>query len=105
MCVAALLADNNRLTELQAVLESFNDIAAEQRGEVKAVVTTAEVGAPALLGRGSTVYAGLGFHPWGFAWLWLGAKLCLSLHLLDVLKVARARLAYLLGPTSVALIG
>lgn len=42
---AALLSDNNRLTELDRILVSFNEIAAEQRGEVKAVVTTAEVGA------------------------------------------------------------
>lgn len=38
----ALLSDNNRLTELGHILGAFTDISAEQRGEVKALVTTAE---------------------------------------------------------------
>lgn len=39
-----LLCDNNRLEELQKIVEKFGDISAEQRGQVKAIVTTAEVG-------------------------------------------------------------
>lgn len=38
----ALLSENNRLTQLNSILSSFENIAAEQRGEVTAVVTTAE---------------------------------------------------------------
>lgn len=37
-----LLADNNRLSELSRIVAKFAEIAADQRGEVKAVVTTAE---------------------------------------------------------------
>eukprot|EP00887_Chlorella_sp_A99_P007707 scaffold20.g7707.t1 len=37
-----LLTDNNRLGELPRILDKFEEIAAEQRGEVRAVVTTAE---------------------------------------------------------------
>lgn len=48
---AGLLSDNNRLSELGKILGKFEEIAADQRGEVKAVVTTAEVrgGTPCLL--------------------------------------------------------
>lgn len=42
-CPAGLLSDNNRLTELSRIVGKFEEIAADQRGEVKAVVTTAEV--------------------------------------------------------------
>lgn len=38
----SLLTDNNRLNELSRILDKFDEIAAEQRGEVRAVVTTAE---------------------------------------------------------------
>lgn len=41
---AGLLSANNRLSELGKILGKFEEIAADQRGEVKAVVTTAEVG-------------------------------------------------------------
>ncbi|EFN55000.1 hypothetical protein CHLNCDRAFT_35784 [Chlorella variabilis] len=37
-----LLSANNRLSELGKILGKFEEIAADQRGEVKAVVTTAE---------------------------------------------------------------
>lgn len=37
-----LLSDNNRLSELARISAKFAEIVAEQRGEVKAVVTTAE---------------------------------------------------------------
>ena len=40
---AGLLSDNNRLSELGRILGKFEEIVADQRGEVKAVVTTAEV--------------------------------------------------------------
>lgn len=36
-----LLSDNNRLEELPKIVGKFGDIAAEQRGQVKAIVTTA----------------------------------------------------------------
>ena len=39
---AGLLSENNRLGELAKILEKFGDIAAEQRGQVLAVVTTAD---------------------------------------------------------------
>lgn len=37
----SLLSDNNRLGELGKILSKFEEIVADQRGEVKAVVTTA----------------------------------------------------------------
>lgn len=40
---AGLLSANNRLVELGKIVSKFEEIAAEQRGEVKAMVTTAEV--------------------------------------------------------------
>ena len=40
---AGLLSANNRLVELGKIVGKFEEIAAEQRGEVKAMVTTAEV--------------------------------------------------------------
>ncbi len=41
--LAGLLSDNNRLSELGKILDKFGEIVADQRGEVKATVTTAEV--------------------------------------------------------------
>ena len=38
-----LLSDNNRLSELGKIRSKFEEIASDQRGEVKATVTTAEV--------------------------------------------------------------
>lgn len=40
---AGLLSANNRLVELGKIVGKFEEIAAEQRGEVKAMVTTADV--------------------------------------------------------------
>ena len=37
-----VVLENNRVEELSKILEKFGDIAAEQKGQVKAVVTTAE---------------------------------------------------------------
>lgn len=37
-----LLSDNNRLSELGKIVAKFEEIAADQRGEVKATVTTAD---------------------------------------------------------------
>jgi F0F1-type ATP synthase delta subunit len=39
-----VLAQNDRLGELPAIADTFDDIMAAVRGEVKATVTTAEVG-------------------------------------------------------------
>lgn len=41
---AGVLAQNDRLGELPAIADTFDDIMAAVRGEVKATVTTAEVG-------------------------------------------------------------
>jgi F0F1-type ATP synthase delta subunit len=38
-----VLAQNDRLAELPAIADTFDDIMAAVRGEVKATVTTAEV--------------------------------------------------------------
>lgn len=37
-----VVVENNRIDELDRILEKFGDIAAEQKGQVKAVVTTAQ---------------------------------------------------------------
>lgn len=37
-----VVIENNRIDELDRILEKFGDIAAEQKGQVKAVVTTAQ---------------------------------------------------------------
>ena len=37
-----LLSENNRLKELGKILDKFSELLAEQRGEVKATVTTAD---------------------------------------------------------------
>lgn len=42
-CTAGVLAQNDRLGELPAIANTFDDIMAAVRGEVKATVTTAEV--------------------------------------------------------------
>ena len=39
-----VLAENNRLNELNRISDVFDDIMAAVRGEVKATITTAEVG-------------------------------------------------------------
>lgn len=43
ICCAGVLAQNDRLAELPAIADTFDDIMAAVRGEVKATVTTAEV--------------------------------------------------------------
>ena len=40
---AEVLAENNRLGELDKISDTFDDIMAAVRGEVKATITTAEV--------------------------------------------------------------
>jgi F0F1-type ATP synthase delta subunit len=42
-CCSGVLAQNDRLGELPAIADTFDDIMAAVRGEVKATVTTAEV--------------------------------------------------------------
>ncbi len=41
--LAEVLAENNRLNELNRISNVFDDIMAAVRGEVKATITTAEV--------------------------------------------------------------
>ena len=41
---AELLAENNRLKEVPKITETFLDIVASARGQVKALITTAQVG-------------------------------------------------------------
>ena len=51
-CAAEVLAENNRLDQLDKISDTFDDIMAAVRGEVKATITTAEVrpaAAPLLL--------------------------------------------------------
>lgn len=43
MRAAEVLAENNRLGELDKISDTFDDIMAAVRGEVKATITTAEV--------------------------------------------------------------
>lgn len=43
--LAGLLSENNRLSELSKIVGKFEEITADQRGEVKATVTTAEASA------------------------------------------------------------
>lgn len=43
MAPAEVLAENNRLGELDKISDTFDDIMAAVRGEVKATITTAEV--------------------------------------------------------------
>ena len=54
--VAELLADNNRLNLVPKIAETFEEIIASARGQIKAVVTTAEVCKP-LLRRSVVCYA------------------------------------------------
>lgn len=43
---AALLADNSRLNQVPKILDAFQQLVAEQRGEVQAIVTAAQVRRP-----------------------------------------------------------
>lgn len=61
--VAELLADNNRLNLVPKIAETFEEIIASARGQIKAVVTTAEVCKPLL--RRSVVYYALHNHVLG----------------------------------------
>lgn len=46
-CPAVLLAENNRLTQVSKILETFQGLASEQRGQVEAIVTAATELSPA----------------------------------------------------------
>ena len=43
LCFAEVLAENNRLNLVPKIAETFEDIIASARGQVKAIITTAEV--------------------------------------------------------------
>jgi F0F1-type ATP synthase delta subunit len=42
-CVAEVLAENNRLSEVPKIVQTFEELVASAKGQVKASITTAEV--------------------------------------------------------------